>query len=129
VSILSSHLGKLVDSIHSFFHGCSTFLPVFDANTDTYDALHDRSPFAVNCVCMVAARVRDGGGKNLCYLSLKLIANEVSTGKASETYKKVLEEVHEISRASLFTPVTRHEAVQAMSKHSCHDRRRVVDQN
>lgn len=79
-----------------FFHGCSTFLPVFDANTDTYDALHDRSPFAVNCICMVAARVRDGGGK------------------ASETYKKVLEEVHEISRASLFTPVTRHEAVQAM---------------
>jgi hypothetical protein len=79
-----------------FFHGCSTFLPVFDANTDTYDALHDRSPFAVNCICMVAARVRDGGGK------------------ASETYKKVLEEVQEISRASLFTPVTRHEAVQAM---------------
>lgn len=79
-----------------FFHGCSTFLPVFDANQDTYDTLHDRSPFAVNCICMVAARVRDGGGK------------------ASETYKKVLEEVHEISRASLFTPVTRHEAVQAM---------------
>jgi hypothetical protein len=38
---------------------------VFDANTDTYDALHDRSPFAVNCICMVAARVRDGGGKIL----------------------------------------------------------------
>jgi hypothetical protein len=42
------------------------------------------------------------------------------TGKASETYKKVLEEVHEISRASLFTPVTRHEAVQAMSKYLCY---------
>lgn len=40
------------------------------------------------------------------------------TGKASETYKKVLEEVQEISRASLFTSVTRHEAVQAMSKPS-----------
>jgi len=23
---------------------------VFDANTDTYEALHDRSPFAVNCI-------------------------------------------------------------------------------
>jgi hypothetical protein len=43
------------------------------------------------------------------------------TGKASETYKKVLEEVHEISRASLFTPVTRHEAVQAMSKYLCYE--------
>jgi hypothetical protein len=46
-----------------FYHGCSTFLPVFDSNTDTYDALHERSPFAVDCICMVAARVRDGGGK------------------------------------------------------------------
>lgn len=36
--------------------------PVFDANVDTYEALHERSPFAVDCICMVAARVRDGGG-------------------------------------------------------------------
>ncbi len=36
---------------------------MFDATIDTYDALHDRSPFAVNCICMVAARVRDGGGR------------------------------------------------------------------
>ena len=46
-----------------FYHGCSTFLPVFDATVDTYDALHERSPFAVDCICMVAAKVRDGGGK------------------------------------------------------------------
>lgn len=49
---------------HSFYHGCSTFLPIFDVNIDTFDALHERSPFAVDCVCMVAAQVRDGGGKN-----------------------------------------------------------------
>lgn len=36
--------------------------PVFDCNVDTYDALRERSPFAVDCICMVAARVRDGGG-------------------------------------------------------------------
>ncbi len=46
-----------------FYHGCSTFLPVFDAGVDTYDALHERSPFAVDCICMVAAKVRDGGGE------------------------------------------------------------------
>ncbi|KAJ6627093.1 hypothetical protein B0H10DRAFT_1995385 [Mycena sp. CBHHK59/15] len=46
-----------------FYHGCSTFLPVFDSNSDTFEALHDRSPFAVDCICMVAARVRDGGDK------------------------------------------------------------------
>ncbi|KAJ7706360.1 hypothetical protein B0H17DRAFT_1036885 [Mycena rosella] len=79
-----------------FYHGCSTFLPVFDSNSDTFDALHDRSPFAVDCICMVAARVRDGGGK------------------PSDTYLQTLEEVQTISRATLFSPVTRHEAVQAM---------------
>lgn len=57
----------------SFYHGCSTFLPVFDANVDTYDNLHERSPFAVDCICMIAARVRDGGGKIFSLLSLSMI--------------------------------------------------------
>ncbi|KAF9456161.1 hypothetical protein BDZ94DRAFT_1292962 [Collybia nuda] len=78
-----------------FYHGCSTFLPVFDAKTDTFDALHERSPFAVDCICMVAARVRDGG-------------------QASDLYIKILEEVQAISCATLFAPVVRNEAVQAM---------------
>lgn len=44
--------------------------PVFDSATDTYDALHERSPFAVNAICMVAARVRDGGGQHpLAFIS------------------------------------------------------------
>jgi len=79
-----------------FYHGCSTFLPIFDGNVDTYDALHERSPFAVNCICMVAAKIRDGGGK------------------PSDIYLKCLEEVQTISSASLFSPVSRMEAVQAM---------------
>ncbi|KAI8990468.1 hypothetical protein BD414DRAFT_483741 [Trametes punicea] len=79
-----------------FYHGCSTFLPVFDANVDTYDALHERSPFAVDVICMVAAKVRDGGGN------------------PSEVFLKCLEEVQAISCATLFSPVTRQEAVQAM---------------
>jgi hypothetical protein len=48
---------------HRFYHGCSTFLPVFDQSYDTYEALHERSPFAVNCICRVAALIRDKGGK------------------------------------------------------------------
>ncbi|CAL1695059.1 unnamed protein product [Somion occarium] len=79
-----------------FYHGCSTFLPVFDASVDTYEALHERSPFAVDCICMVAAQVRDGGGK------------------PSDTFLKCQEEVQAISCATLFSPVTRQEAVQAM---------------
>ncbi|KAI0686657.1 hypothetical protein BC835DRAFT_1379255 [Cytidiella melzeri] len=79
-----------------FYHGCSTFLSVFDANVDTYDTLHERSPFAVDCICMVAARVRDGGGE------------------PSDTFLKCQEEVQSISCATLFSPVVRQEAVQAM---------------
>ncbi|KAL0578601.1 hypothetical protein V5O48_003392 [Marasmius crinis-equi] len=71
-------------------------MPVFDSNVDTFEALHERSPYAVNCICMVAARVRDGGGK------------------PSDVYKKCLEEVQSISCATLFLPVARVEAVQAM---------------
>ncbi|KAI0652053.1 hypothetical protein C8Q79DRAFT_1080999 [Trametes meyenii] len=85
-----------------FYHGCSTFLPVFDANVDTYDALHERSPFAVDCICMVAAKVRDGGGN------------------PSEVFLKCLEEVQAISCATLFSPVTRQEAVQAMGEKCGH---------
>ncbi|OBZ79930.1 Transcriptional activator of proteases prtT [Grifola frondosa] len=79
-----------------FYHGCSTFLPIFDASVDTFDALHERSPFAVDCICMVAAKVRDGGGN------------------PSDIFMKCLEEVQAISCATLFSPVTRQEAVQAM---------------
>ncbi|KAF8973572.1 hypothetical protein BDZ97DRAFT_1690763 [Flammula alnicola] len=79
-----------------FYDGCSTFLPVFDSNTDTYDALHERSPFAVDTICMVAARVRDGGGK------------------MSDIHRRCLEEVQAISSATLFAPVVRSEAVQSM---------------
>ncbi|KDQ63379.1 hypothetical protein JAAARDRAFT_188957 [Jaapia argillacea MUCL 33604] len=79
-----------------FYHGCSTFLPVFDAHTDTYESLHERSPFAVNCICMVAALVRDGGGS------------------PSDTFLRCQDEVHSISQATLFLPVTRQEPVRAM---------------
>lgn len=97
-----------------FYAGCSTFLPVFDSTYDTYDSLHDRSPFALDCICMVAAKVRDGGG-----MFTKGSVDEVSDnllGPPSETYLKCWEEVQTISCATLFAPVTRQEAVQAMSE-------------
>ncbi|KAF7799345.1 hypothetical protein EIP86_010577 [Pleurotus ostreatoroseus] len=92
--IISEHDARELFRI--FYHGCSTFLSVFDATEDTYDALHERSPFAVDCICMVAAKVRDGGGA------------------PSEIFLKCEEEVHNISCQTLFTPVVRQEAVQAM---------------
>ncbi|KAG8930090.1 hypothetical protein FRC02_004620 [Tulasnella sp. 418] len=79
-----------------FFTGCSMFLPVFDPETDSFEALHKRSPFCVNAICMVAAKVRDGGGP------------------PSHTYKTCLDEVRSITGATLFSPVVRQEVVQAM---------------
>ncbi|KAH9982335.1 hypothetical protein BGW80DRAFT_1262820 [Lactifluus volemus] len=87
---------EATDLFKIFFHGCSTFLPVFDSSVDTFQSLHERSPFAVDSICMVAARVRDGGGKS------------------SDVYNKCFQEVQAISCATLFAPVLRVEAVQAM---------------
>lgn len=51
--------------------------PVFDSRTDTYDALHERSPFAVDAICMVAARVRDGGGQYVLWLHFKVVLTSI----------------------------------------------------
>ncbi|KAL7285468.1 hypothetical protein ACG7TL_000565 [Trametes sanguinea] len=110
-----------------FYHGCSTFLPVFDASVDTYDALHERSPFAVDVICMVAAKVRDGGGEWAPQSKFggrlrgadrdfgpSFSSVGIGAGNPSEVFLKCLEEVQAISCATLFSPVTRQEAVQAM---------------
>jgi hypothetical protein len=100
-----------VESVILISNNCNR-RPVFDSNTDTYAALHERSPFAVDCICMVAARVRDGGGK----LKAKSLASRlIVPDQASETYSRILEEVQAISCATLFAPVMSSEAVQAMS--------------
>lgn len=59
---------------YRFYAGCSTFLPVFDCQIDTFDGLHERSPFAVDAICTVAARVRDGGGDLLILFCYRLIS-------------------------------------------------------
>jgi NADH:ubiquinone oxidoreductase subunit F (NADH-binding) len=94
------YLTHILTCSTSFYHGCSTFLPVFDPHVDTFEALHHRSPFCVNAICHVASKVRDGGGQQ------------------SELSKKLQEETQKIASATLFAPVTRQEAVQATSM--CH---------
>ncbi|KAF8481051.1 hypothetical protein DFH94DRAFT_667683 [Russula ochroleuca] len=108
---------EATDLFKIFFHGCSTFLPVFDSAVDTFASLHERSPFAVDSICMVAARVRDGGGMISCPCSGRNGVKPIfaSSGKPSDVYTKCLQEVQTISCATLFAPVLRVEAVQAMS--------------
>lgn len=79
-----------------FYKGCSTFLPVFDRHFDTFDLLHERSPFAVNAICMVASQVRDGGGPT------------------SELTQRCRDEVHHIVAQTLFAPFISADVVRAV---------------
>ncbi|KAG8865466.1 hypothetical protein FRC20_009809 [Serendipita sp. 405] len=81
---------------HIFYQGCSTFLPVFDSNFDTFESLHERSPFAVNAICLVASQVRDGGGPT------------------SELTLRCREEVHPIVAQTLFAPFISADVVRAV---------------
>lgn len=45
-----------------YFSGSNNFMPVFDPEYDTWDALRIRSPFSISSIIAVGARVRDGGG-------------------------------------------------------------------
>jgi hypothetical protein len=79
-----------------YFVGSSNFVPVYDPAVDTWDALRIRSPFSVSTIISVGARVRDGGG----YMS--------------ETHRASLDHSRKIAIGTMFTPVARVEAVQAM---------------
>jgi hypothetical protein len=63
---------------------------------------------------MVAARVRDGGGTRKEHMITPVVTP--FAGDPGAVYAKCLEEVQAISCATLFAPVTRCEAVQAMSE-------------
>ena len=64
---------------------------------------------------MVAAQVRDGGGKSRLANTVGAFAHH-SAGKPSDVYKACLAEVQSIACATLFSPVIRYEAVQAMGE-------------
>ncbi|KAJ9102354.1 hypothetical protein QFC21_002754 [Naganishia friedmannii] len=79
-----------------FFSGSSNFLPVYDSTYDTWDDLRMRSPFSISAIVAVGARVRDGGGP------------------MSSTQRIALDHSRKIALGTMFTPVTRIEAVQSM---------------
>jgi hypothetical protein len=82
----------------SFYAGSSNFIPCFDPSQDTWDSLRARSPFSITSIIMVGARVRDGGGP------------------ISDTQRLCREHAQRIAVGTLFNPVARIEAVQAMSE-------------
>lgn len=79
-----------------FFSGSSNFLPVYDPTYDTWDDLRMRSPFSISAIIAAGARVRDGGGP------------------MSNTQRVALDHSRKIALGTMFTPVTRIEAVQSM---------------
>lgn len=81
---------------HIFFSGCHLFIPLFDPSYDTYDDLKERSPWCFDVILAVASKIRAGNGL------------------PSVTYHKCLDEAQWVARSTLFGPVVRKEAVQAM---------------
>ncbi|KAF8590908.1 hypothetical protein K439DRAFT_1116990 [Ramaria rubella] len=81
---------------HIFFSGCHLFIPLFDPAYDTYEGLRERTPFCFDAILAVASKIRSGNGP------------------PTPTFYKCLEEAQGIARSTLFGPIVRKEAVQAM---------------
>ncbi|KAG9125199.1 hypothetical protein FRC07_008597 [Ceratobasidium sp. 392] len=81
---------------HIFFSGCHLFIPLFDPAYDTFESLRDRTPFCFDAILAVAAKIR------------------VGNGQPGATFHRCLEEAQGIARSTLFGPIVRKEAVQAM---------------
>ncbi|GJJ06660.1 hypothetical protein Clacol_000855 [Clathrus columnatus] len=81
---------------HIFFSGCHLFIPLFDPAYDTYEGLKERTPFCFDAILAVASKIRSGNGP------------------PTPTFFKCLEEAQGIARSTLFGPIVRKEAVQAM---------------
>ncbi|KAF8532542.1 hypothetical protein JB92DRAFT_2688064 [Gautieria morchelliformis] len=85
---------------HIFFSGCHLFIPLFDPTYDTFDGLKERTPFCFDAILAVASKIRSGNGP--------------LTSPPTPTFYKCLEEAQGIARSTLFGPIVRKEAVQAM---------------
>jgi hypothetical protein len=84
-----------------FFSGAQLFVPLFDASYDTFDDLRVRTPFTLNGLLAIAAKVRAG------------------PGPTDETFKVCLSEAQGIARSTLFGPVVQKECVPPPSNLLC----------
>lgn len=95
LGIVTEDEGRELMSI--YYSGSSNFIPCYDPSFDTWDSLKIRSPFSITTIVMVGARVRDGGGP------------------VSDVQRLCREHAQKIAQGTMFNPVARVEAVQAMS--------------
>ncbi|WRT65986.1 uncharacterized protein IL334_002937 [Kwoniella shivajii] len=79
-----------------FFKGCHYFVPLWDKSYDTYEEYIVRTPFSMDGLLAVAAKIRAGNGP------------------LGQTFHRCLEEAQGIARSTLFGPIVRKEAVMAM---------------
>jgi hypothetical protein len=101
--------------IGSFFSGCHLFIPLFDPAYDTYEGLRERTPFCFDAVLAVASKIRAGNGSSIRFvLQYSSSHHGLLSGPPSATFHRCLEEAQGIARSTLFGPIVRKEAVQAM---------------
>ena len=84
--------------MYSYFAHCHPFFAILDEREDTYEAMRDRTPWAVDSILATgSARIPDPSPE------IQLAAEHSSV------------EAHGIARSSLFGPTVRKEGVQAMA--------------
>ena len=81
---------------NQYFTTRHIFIPVYDKLFDTWESLRVRSPFSISTILSVAARANDGGGP------------------MSEHQRHCLEHARKVSLGTIYHPINRVEAVQAM---------------
>jgi hypothetical protein len=79
-----------------YFATSHILVPVYDKSFDTWESLRIRSPFSISTILSVAARANDGGGP------------------MSEHQRHCLEHARKVSLGTIYHPINRVEAVQAM---------------
>lgn len=76
-----------------FFSGCNLFVPLFDQTYDTFDDLRVRTPFTLDALLAIAAKVRAG------------------PNPPGEVFRVCLAEAQGIARSTLFGPIVQKECV------------------
>jgi hypothetical protein len=107
-----------------FFQGSLIYMPVYEAKVDTWESLRKRSPFSITTLIMAGAKVEDGGGEwslpTVVWNAYRQVPWASFRERRGSMQRKLASRLEDwgwqAGMGTLFTPVARIEALQAMSE-------------
>lgn len=84
--------GQAKSYFSTFFQGCDHYVPIFDAEYDTYDAIKSRSSLLFGAICTVGCRIQLGTESHqwrLLNFQLKRMLNHALTSTTNVTLETV----------------------------------------